>query len=327
MDLSTVHDLNISQNNSRRNLYIIYDKEPCEELLIPTINTNLLNNNIFDKDPFRNGIRHLFNYNDPRDGPFDGIRRKNSKTYENNCIYEGEWKNGKRDGFGILTLFNKSKYIKFIGYFEDDEVVGFGKLLNNKGDICKGQWKDFQINGIGIYQKKKGPIFKGYINKHLFNKFGFEKWPRGSTYIGEYLKGNKNGIGILNFENKASYEGELYDGIINGIGTFYFGDRKYQGQWKNNKMHGYGIIIWSDGNYFEGQFFEDKKEGFGIYYSKKKIFLGNWVQNSLEGNVIIVDNGKIKKQFWENGRPFKRLSEDTPIYFERFIKDVIQVKT
>ena len=314
-------------SNENRNLYIIYDKEPCEDLLIPTINPILLKYNAFDKDPFRNNIRHLYNYNDPRDGPFDGIRRKNSKIYEENSVYEGDWKNGKRDGFGILTFGTNSKYIKILGYFKEDKIVGFGKMFNEKGETCKGLWKDFQINGIGIYQKKKGPIFKGYINKHLFNGFGFEKWPKGSSYFGEYLKGDKNGIGILNFQNKAKYEGELIGGIINGIGTFYFGDRKYQGQWKNNKMHGFGVILWSDGNYFEGQFLEDKKEGFGIYYSKKKIFLGNWIQNALEGNVIIVDNGKIKKQFWKDGRPIKRLSDDTPIYFEKYIKDIVHIKT
>ena len=77
------------------------------------------------------------NGKDPRDGPFDNKRRKYPKIKEDQSSYEGEWKNGKRDGFGILCWGEESK---FMGYFEDDKVIGYGKLWQDNGDMYKGNW-------------------------------------------------------------------------------------------------------------------------------------------------------------------------------------------
>ena len=35
---------------------------------------------------------------------------------------------------------------------------------------------------------------------------------------------------------------------------------------------------------------------------KKKIFMGMWKNNRLEGNVIVIEDGKLKKQLWTQGR-------------------------
>ena len=131
--------------------------------------------------------------------------------------------------------------------------------------------------------------------------------------------GNKNVIGVLNFESKAWYEWEFKNGIIIGIGIFFFeGGRSYQGTWKNNKMDGYGYIIWLDDNFYEGEFKEDKKEGFGICRVGKKTFMGMWRDNKLYGNVLIIEDGKYKKQYWVNGKTSKNLSNETPIPFEKY---------
>ena len=139
------------------------------------------------------------------------------------------------------------------------------------------------------------------------------------------MDGNKHGIGILTFENKAGYKGEFNEGIISGIGTFYFEDkRKYHGEWKNNKMHGYGIIVWPGGDVFEGEFFEDKKNGFGIFYNQQKVYMGMWKNNKPEGEVVIIDNGKIKKQLWENGKTLKYLDDGYITKFEKIIEIIIK---
>ena len=84
-------------------------------------------------------------------------------------------------------------------------------------------------------------------------------------------------------------------------------------------MNGYGMIIWPDENEFEGEFKEDKKEGFGICKMGTKIFMGIWKNNKLEGNVIIIEDGKYKIQYWENGKAIKSLPIDTYIAFEKYI--------
>lgn len=90
-----------------------YDEDdPSGELLIPTINTQLMEKNMLKNDPFLNkkGDNNKME-NDPRDGPMDGIRRKFPKLMEDESTYEGEWKDGKRDGYGILCWGDESKFL------------------------------------------------------------------------------------------------------------------------------------------------------------------------------------------------------------------------
>ena len=289
---------------------------------IQILRANLLDKNIFENDAFNKGLRNTKNENDPRDNKKDNIRKKYPKIIEGKYIYIGEWKNGLRDGFGSLFL---EKEIKFTGYFSENKINGYGHLWKEDGDSYKGYWKNFKAEGFGIYKSNNGACYDGEWVEDLQCGFGIEQWPRGSIYFGDYLNGYKNGIGVLNFGNKAWYEGEFKNGIMSGIGSFFFEDgRRYLGMWKNNKMNGYGYIYWPNENIYKGEFKDDKKEGFGICKIRKKIFMGMWKDNKLEGNVIIVDDGKLKKQYWSNGRAYKNLSNDAFVSFEKFAKKYIK---
>lgn len=108
-----------NENNDKTQeieLYKKYSDEPSEDnnLLIPTLKPDLFENKIFNNDAFRNGIRKSQYENDPRDAPIDNIRRKYPKIVEEQSSYLGEWKNGKRDGLGLLSWGNESK---FFGHF------------------------------------------------------------------------------------------------------------------------------------------------------------------------------------------------------------------
>ena len=124
-------------------------------VLIPSVKAELRDSLIFSNDPFLKGKKTYSSQNkinDPRDGPFDNVRHSFPKIIEDESSYEGEWKNGKRDGFGILCWRNISK---FIGQFSEDKVLGFGKLVHEDGDTYTGYWNDFQAQGIGYYKTKK----------------------------------------------------------------------------------------------------------------------------------------------------------------------------
>ncbi len=291
-------------------------------IIIPPIKPDILEKEIFNKDPFRMGIRNTNNENDPRDAPNDNIRKKYPKIIEDQSSYLGEWKNGKRDGLGLLIWENQSK---FFGNFIENNVTGYGQLWHQNGNSYKGQWKDFQAEGWGIYNTQKGEFFQGQWSGDKQDGFGVEGNNVGNIFLGEYNMGNKNGIGILNFESKAWYEGEFKNGAISGIGTFFFEDgTSYQGMWNNNKMEGYGYIIWPDENYYKGEFKEDKKEGFGICKIGKKIFMGMWKNNKLEGKVIIIEDENYKKQFWQNGKGVRNLPIDTQIFFQKYAEEYIK---
>ena len=208
--------------------------------------------NIFQEDIFShsNQIDKKAKNLDPRNGPFDNKRRTYPKIYKGEFSYEGQWKNGKRDGIGILT---KKDVANFMGEFVEDKANGFGKfIIENECDYI-GYWKDSKVNGYGIYNNKGVKTYKGIWKDDEQNGFGIEKLPK-IEYTGEFLNGSKKGYGILNIKN-ARYEGEMNNGNINGIGTFTFDDkRKYQGEFVNNKIEGYGVFTWPDGKFFVGSF-------------------------------------------------------------------------
>ena len=290
--------------------------------VIPSVKAAFKDSDIFSYDPFLKNKRIPIETNDPRQGPYDDKRRMFPIVSEDDSSYIGQWKNGKRDGMGVLSWKDVSKYI---GEFVEDKVIGFGKLIREEGDVYIGQWDEFQAHGIGKYTSNRDATYQGYWNKDKQNGFGMETWPRGSTYSGEYIDGNKEGIGMLLFESNGGYIGEFSNGCLSGIGTFYFNDnRKYEGEWKNNKMNGYGRITWPDGKFYEGEFQDDKKVGFGVFFSPKRIYMGMWVNSLLEGETIIIDNGVVKKQFWENGRASKNLPSDKPIYFEKLVDEIMR---
>ena len=309
-------DIPENENKKEREKIIeedIEEKEKIEEnsLNIQVLKAKLLDKKIFENDTFYNGIRNTKYENDPRDKKHDNNRKKYPKIK-------------LRDGLGSLILENE---IKFMGYFSENKTKGYGHLWKENSDSFKGYWNNFETEGWGIYKSNNGGCYDGEWSANLQHGFGIEQWPRGSIYFGDYKYGYKNGIGVLNFGNKAWYEGEFKNGIICGIGSFFFEDgRRYLGMWKNNKMDGYGYIIWPNENMYKGEFKEDKKEGFGICKIRKKIFMGFWKNNRLDGKVIIVEDGKLKKQLWCHGRASQNLPNDTYIYFEKFAKKYLKSK-
>ena len=278
--------------------------------------------NIFKENLFSKKKTNKKNDEDPRNGPFNGVRKKYPILVQDDFSYEGEWKNGKRDGIGILI---KKEGAKYIGEFIEDKITGFGKLIDEGGDRYIGNWRDFQAHGIGSYNKKGVISYNGWWKKDRQHGFGIERWPK-LEYIGEYYKGNKEGYGILTI-NDGIYEGQMKDGNINGIGCFTFKDkRKYEGEFVNNKIEGYGILTWPDGKVFVGSFKDDLEDGFGVFYTNKKIYIGVWQNMLLEGEVIVIEGDKKRKQLWEQGKCYKNLQSNYQVYFEKYVNDIIQQK-
>lgn len=294
-------------------------------LNFPRVGPMLKSSKIFSVDPFSRPTTSKTLINDPRNGPLDNIRRFYPKIEQDEFSYEGEWKNRHRDGLGVLVWKGVAKFIR---QFIEDRVSGFGHLFHDDGAEYIGYWNEFQAHGLGIYRIKKVISYEGWwLNDSRQSGFGIEKWPRNTWFKGNYLDGNKEGIGILNIEDKGTYEGEMKNGNINGIGKFTFKDgRKYEGQFKNNKLEGYGILNWPDGKLFIGSFKEDIQEGFGVFYSIKKIYIGIWKSSLLNGEAIIIENNKVKKQLWEDGRPYETLPNEHKIVFEKYIEKFIKEK-
>lgn len=77
---------------------------------------------------------------------------------EKGVIYEGDWVNQKKDGFGKLVipregqnLFSKHLfYQEYTGQFKNDKMHGFGKMIFDDGTVYEGEWVEGYKQGKGV---------------------------------------------------------------------------------------------------------------------------------------------------------------------------------
>jgi hypothetical protein len=163
--------------------------------------------------------------------------------YEIGDKYEGEWKDGKRNGQGTMI-------------YED-------------GDQYEGEWNDGKLHGQGTYLYKDGDKHVGEYKDGGRNGQGTLTWSDGNKYVGEFKDGVMSGQGTYTWPDGRKYVGEWKDGVMNGQGTYTWPDgRKYVGEWKDDKYDGQGTYTWPDGRKYVGDY-KDGNEWNGTYYDKQ----------------------------------------------------------
>ncbi|CAH8356271.1 unnamed protein product [Eruca vesicaria subsp. sativa] len=153
--------------------------------------------------------------------------------YYANGRYEGDWINGRYDGYGIESWSKGSKYK---GQYKQGLRHGYGVYLFYTGDSYSGEWFNGQSHGFGV-----------------------QTCSDGSSYVGEFKFGLKHGLGSYHFRNGDRYAGEYYGDKIHGFGVYHFANgHYYEGAWHEGRKQGYGTYgfrtgdaqcgEWDDGN-------------------------------------------------------------------------------
>ena len=125
-------------------------------------------------------------------------------------IYEGYFKDGKRQGKGKLTFNNGAI---FEGYFKNDEPYGIGKLTDADGTIYEGASVADNTIIVGIYE-------------------------------GDYKDGQPHGKGKLTYPDKSTYMGNWKDGKLHGKGKHTMSDGTfYEGIFKNGERHVAEVVV------------------------------------------------------------------------------------
>ena len=119
---------------------------------------------------------------------------KGTYTNTNGDVYEGEFKDGKRDGKGIFKYAN--------------------------GDVYEGGFKDGKKDGEGIYKYANGDVYEGGFQDGEKDGEGIFKYANGDVYKGGYKNGKRNGKSIFKYANGDVYEGGFQDGEKDGKGIF-----------------------------------------------------------------------------------------------------------
>jgi hypothetical protein len=97
--------------------------------------------------------------------------------------FDGEFKDGKKHGRGVLTLSSGTKYD---GEWQDGKRHGWGVFKYADGATYEGEWKDRKWNGKGVFT-----------------------YASGDKYDGEVKDGKKHGKGVLTTQSGViAHDGE-----------------------------------------------------------------------------------------------------------------------
>ena len=206
----------------------------------------------------------------------NGIFKEYDK--DNYISFEGEYKNGERNGKG--KEYNWSGGLIFEGEYLNGKRNGKGKEYKYNGTILfEGEYLNGKRNGKGKeYDESGNIIFEGiYLNGKRWNGNGYDnnhnkiyELINGNGHVidyydgkikfeGNYLYGEKNGKGKeYDYRGRIEFEGYYSNGLKNGKGKSYiFGDLLFDSEFLNGKLHGKGKSYSNGKLTFEGEFLYD----------------------------------------------------------------------
>lgn len=120
--------------------------------------------------------------------------------------YEGEWKEGKKEGVGRMWWHNGDRYL---GDWKQDTKDGFGFMIWANGDNYEGDWKqDLRHGENAKYTYANGGTFVGtYINDERHGE-GSYYWPDGDCFKGTWQSGGRKGKGVFISKDGTTTEQE-----------------------------------------------------------------------------------------------------------------------
>ena len=88
-------------------------------------------------------------------------------TWDDGDVYDGEWKDGMRNGYGIKLVAGTAE--RYEGQFKNDAKHGRGTYTYESGNKYEGDWLDDQKSGQGVMTRPDGSvIFDGeWFDAHL----------------------------------------------------------------------------------------------------------------------------------------------------------------
>jgi hypothetical protein len=144
---------------------------------------------------------------------------------------------------------------------EKGEKHGFGKLYSGN-KILAGNWRRGQFTGWGREVDENGEIYEGkFVNGKLYGK-GIH-YDGKDYYLGDFRNKKMSGFGEL-FTDEFHYYGHLWDKVPDQKGNIHIYKKgSYEGQIKNGDISGSGVYKWNNGNYYVGEVHNGKMNGFG----------------------------------------------------------------
>ena len=167
------------------------------------------------------GLRHtVYSINgDEYTGGWKGFKKHGKGTFKwkaSGQIYEGNWEDNMRCGFGTLIVPKEDGgyRMEYSGEWKRDKKNGQGSHFYSEHEFYEGQWKNSKRHGWGVLNYEDGTVYEGEWANDNSTGFGILKLTNGNRYEGTWLNGQKDGPGKFYYEDK----GQVYEGVWqNGV--------------------------------------------------------------------------------------------------------------
>mmetsp|Transcript_42287 Transcript_42287/g.30482 ORF Transcript_42287/g.30482 Transcript_42287/m.30482 type:complete len:231 (+) Transcript_42287:55-747(+) len=182
----------------------------------------------------------------------------------NQEIFEGIFKDNKRQGYGVKTCLGDKKEFKwsYEGVFKDDWPSGQG---------C-------------VKTKDNKKVYTGEFLKGTFHGLGKLVMADKLTYSGMWSNGKPEGHGECHYDfERCTYKGMWVNGLWEGEGTITadVGGHQIKGMFKQGKLNGEGSRSYKNG----------------------KTVTGTWVDNELQSGKCVNTDNTVYEGDWLGGRP------------------------
>lgn len=231
------------------------------------------------------------------------MTEKSVSSTKRSINHEGGFVDSKRNGKGRLILSDHSVYE---GNFKDGKFDGYGEY-KNKNFNYYGNFLSGKMHGQGkIEDLVKDSVYVGEFREDKKEGYGEEKYKDGSIYKGFWKNDLKDGKGFLIIQGNTNnfYDGEFKEDKLCGNGIYKWHDKKiYEGEWEDNEISGYGILLDGEVRHI-GYFSHDHRDGYGSCFYIEQMFalLGKWEEDLIEGYAIVIPlpNGTIETDSYIN---------------------------
>ncbi|KAF8023618.1 hypothetical protein BT93_F0967 [Corymbia citriodora subsp. variegata] len=174
------------------------------------------------------------------------IIREGVEFYSNGDYYEGEFHKGRCNGSGVYNYFVNGRYE---GDWIDGKYDGYGIESWARGSRYRGQYRNGLRHGFGVYRFYTGDSYAGEWFNGQSHGVGVQSCADGSCYVGEFKCGVKHGLGCYYFRNGDRYAGEYFGDKIHGFGVYHFANGHcYEGSWHEGSKQGYGMYTFRNGD-------------------------------------------------------------------------------
>lgn len=160
--------------------------------------------------------------------------------------FVGQMRRGLANGHGESTSPDGGD--RYEGDFRENKREGRGILFKADGSRYEGEFKNDLPEGHGVSYLPGGATIEAEFKNGLANGFGVVLMASGGRYLGGFRNGMYDGRGTFITHDNIRFDGEWHEGVQNGPGTITHPDgMRIEGQMRNTKPDGAACVIRRNG--------------------------------------------------------------------------------